>query len=135
MVLQDLGALGGAEQQAWRLVQGLQRHQVPVEVVTGGWRGQKPGSEIVEGVLVHYLPTIGRWIEWRGGRRLSRYVMITSLLNFLWWRRHQYDVLHCHENEFMAATGVLFGQLCHKRVVTKMRASGEWSDLQYIRRN
>lgn len=135
MIMQDLGALGGAEQQAWRLAQGLRHRQVPVEIATGSWRGQKPGMEIVEGIPIHYLPTMGQWIEWRGGNRLSRYVMMMGLLNFLWWHRHRYNVLHCHENEFMAATGVLFGRLNRKRVVTKMRASGEWSDLQYIQRN
>ena len=132
MILYDLDALGGAEQQAWRLAQALHQRQIRVEIVTGCWNGQKPGCRIRQGIPVHYIATVGHLVKWRGGRRLSRYVMLMALFHFLWRHRKQYQILHFHESEFLVVAGILISRLCDKRVITKMRASGRWSDLQHI---
>ena len=135
MVLHDLDALGGAERQAWRLAQELQQRQVKVELVTGSWNGQKVGCKVDKGIPIHYIPTMGYLIPWRGGRRVSRYVMLSALLSFLLRHHHEYEILHFHESDFLAVAGVLISRFFKKGVITKMRASGEWSDLQNILRH
>jgi glycosyltransferase involved in cell wall biosynthesis len=135
MILYDIDSLGGAEQQAWRLARGLRDRGVRVAMVTGDWKRQKPDSKMIENIPVHYIPTASRLVAYRGGRRLSRYVMFCTLTYFIWRHQKEYDILHFHESSFLTIAGILIGWLINKKVITKMRASGEWSDLQYIRRD
>lgn len=132
MVLHNLDAPGGAEQQAWRLSRTLRNRSIKVEMVTGSWNGEPVGSKLVDGIPIHFIPTAGHLVTRRGGRRISRYVMLIALFRFLWQRRNQYDILHFHESDFLAVAGVIIGRLFGKRVITKMRTSGAYSDVQRV---
>ena len=134
MVIEDLDALGGAEKQTFRLTKALQEQGLRVSIVTGCWNGRKPGSEVREGIPIHYISTASHLTTRRGGRRVSNYVILVSMFWFLWRYRNHYQILHFHEGKHFVIPGLFMQRFFAKKVIIKMRNSGEWSDFRLIER-
>jgi len=119
--------LGGAEVQAQRLASNLRKKGMEIFVLTRSMKGL-PDFEVIEGIPVHRrIKTIGLPFLWG-------ICFIVSASIFLYTRRKDYDIIHCHIlQEFQTIVSVLFKYLCKKKVIVKMSSSGETSDLKLLK--
>ena len=119
--------LGGAEVQAQQLARELLRRNMNVFVVTRKLKGV-PRYQSIDGIPVYReIRTIPLGILWG-----ISYMM--SVFLFLYRRRNEYDIIHCHIVQGLhTVIAVLFKYLFNKRVLVKMSSSGITSDLKLLR--
>ena len=118
---------GGAEVQAQRLAYRLKKRGMKVFVLTRKI-GALPGYEEIDDIPVYRkIRTIDLPFLWG-------IFFIVSAFIFLYQRRHEYDIIHCHIAQgFHSSVAVLFKYLFKKKVIVKMASSGETSDLKMLR--
>jgi len=119
--------LGGAEVQAQQLASGLLWREIKVSVLTRRLKGL-PQYEVVEGIPVYReIRTIELGILWG-------IWYIVSVFIFLYRKRKDYDIIHCHIVQgFHTVVAVFFKYLFKKKVIVKMSSSGETSDLKLLK--
>jgi len=119
--------LGGAEVQAQQLASGLLGREIKVSVLTRRLKGL-PQYEVVEGIPVYReIRTIELGILWG-------IWYIVSVFIFLYRKRKDYDIIHCHIVQgFHTVVAVFFKYLFKKKVIVKMSSSGETSDLKLLK--
>lgn len=119
--------LGGAEVQAQRLAKGLFKRGINVAVLTRHLKGL-PRYELMEGIPVYRaIRTIPLGALW------GMCYMISVFL-FLYRKRNEYDIIHCHiVQEFQTIVAVLFKLFFNKKVIVKMSSSGETSDFKVLK--
>lgn len=124
---------GGAEKQCQRVATEMaaQGHQVTIltSTQTASARGHQR-----EGLLdVHRLYTgvapdlLGRWLPFSAW-------WWTQVMRWAWARRHQFDVIHCHQGKFGAFVGVSVGQWLRLPVIVKIGNSEDDMDLRCLQR-
>jgi glycosyltransferase involved in cell wall biosynthesis len=126
VISQFYPALGGAEVQAQRLARALVKRGVDVSVLTRQGRGL-PYHELIEGIPVYRaIRTIPIPLLWG-------VVFMVSTFCFLYKRRKEYTIIHCHIlQEFQTLVALLLKLLCNKKVVVKMSSSGVTSDIRLL---
>ena len=119
--------LGGAEVQAQRLASNLVKRGIQVFVLTRRFEGL-PEYEVIEGIPVHRkIRTIELPFLWG-------ICFIVSVFIFLYKRRKEYTIIHCHiVQEFQTIIAVIFKYLFKKKVIVKMSSSGDTSDLKVLK--
>lgn len=119
--------IGGAEQQAEDLARELQRR----------------GSDVF--VLTQSLPGAARWEDLRGlevfraiaGLRFGfvfGLAYLASTLRFLWRKRRDYDLIHCHTLYLHTVAAVLVARACGKKVLVKVACTRDYGDLAVLGR-
>ena len=126
VISQFYPALGGAEVQAQRLARALLKRGIDVSVLTC-YRKGLPGHELIEGIPVYRaIRTIPIPVLWG-------LVFMVSTFSFLYKRRKEYTVIHCHIlQEFQTVVAILFKYLFGKKVVVKMSSSGVTGDIKLL---
>lgn len=119
--------LGGAEVQAQLLATGLLEKGIKVSVLTRRLK-RLPRYEVIEGIPVYReIRTIELGVLWG-------ICYILSVFVFLYKKRKDYDIIHCHIVQgFHTIVAVLFKYFFNKKVVVKMSSSGETSDLKVLK--
>jgi glycosyltransferase involved in cell wall biosynthesis len=119
--------LGGAELQAQLLASSLIKRGMKVSVLTRKLKGL-PKYETIEGIPVYReIKTIELGFLWG-------IYYIVSVFMFLYKRRKDYDIIHCHiVQEFQTIVAVLFKLFFNKKVIVKMSSSGETSDFKVLK--
>jgi glycosyltransferase involved in cell wall biosynthesis len=118
--------LGGAEVQAQGLAGALLKRGIDVCVLTRHLKGL-PHHELIEGIPVYRaIRTIPIPLLW------GLFFMVSTFC-FLYKRRKEYTVIHCHIfQEFQTIVSLLFKYLFRKKVVVKMSSSGVTSDIKLL---
>jgi glycosyltransferase involved in cell wall biosynthesis len=111
---------GGSENQCRQLNQYLTRTaavQIPF-VVTKRIAPDLAREESIDGVLVHRLgkPGISRW---------SEYGFYCRAFLFLWRRRRQYDVVHCHATSIIGFVITMLSLVSGRPALLKLSSNGE----------
>lgn len=132
---QPWGPLGGAEQQARKLIKELIHQGVDVIFVTGKWRFNEPRVKSFEGVPVYQIFTLWNMGGLKGLRRFATYIYMLSLLIYLVRHSKKYDLIHIHSVSPSAFIGVLAGKLLGKKTISKVMAGSQWSDLKRMSNN
>ncbi len=119
--------LGGAEVQAQLLACGLIKRGMKVYVLTRKLKGL-PRHEIIEGIPVYReIKTIDWGFLWG-------IYYIVSVFVFLYKKRKDYDIIHCHIIQGLHTfVSVIFKYIFKKKVIVKMSSSGETSDFTLIK--
>ena len=119
--------LGGTEVQAHQLAKGLLKRGIKVAVLTRHLKGL-PRYELIEGIPVYRaIRTIPLGALW------GMCYMISVFL-FLYRKRNEYDIIHCHILQGLhTVVSLIFKYLFNKKVVVKMASSGETSDLRLLK--
>ena len=119
--------LGGAEVQAQLLACGLIKRGMKVSVLTRKLKGL-PRHEIIEGIPVYReIKTIDWGFLWG-------ICYIVSVFMFLYKKRKDYDIIHCHIIQgFHTIVSILFKYIFKKKVIAKMSSSGETSDFTLLK--
>lgn len=119
--------LGGAEVQARRLGAALSKKGVELFILTR--RMEKlPSYEVIDGIPVYRsIRTVALPFLWG-------MFYVGSVALFLYRKRNQYTIIHCHIlQEFQSIVAILFKLLFKKKVVVKMSSSGLTSDLSLMK--
>jgi len=121
--------LGGAEVQAQRLATALLEKGVDVFVLTRRLKGI-PAYEVVDEIPVHReIHTVPLPLLWG-------VCFMVSVFIFLYKRRKEYTIIHCHIlQEFQTVVALLFKGMFNKKVIVKMSSSGETSDIKLLQRS
>jgi len=119
--------LGGAEVQAQQLASGLRERGIKVCVLTRRLKGL-PRYEVIGRIPVYReIRTIELGILWGIG-------YIVSVFIFLYKKRKDYDIIHCHIVQgFHTIVALFFKYIFKKKVIVKMSSSGETSDLKVLK--
>jgi glycosyltransferase involved in cell wall biosynthesis len=118
---------GGAEVQAQQLAKGLCKRGINVAVLTRHLKGL-PRYELIEGIPVY------RVIRTMPLGALWGMCYMVSVFLFLYRKRNEYDIIHCHILQGLhTVIALIFKYLFNKKVVVKMSSSGETSDLKLLR--
>jgi glycosyltransferase involved in cell wall biosynthesis len=128
VISQFYPVLGGAEVQAQRLAGALLKRGIDVSVLTRQARGL-PSYERIEGIPVcRAIRTIPIPLLWG-------FVYMVSTFLYLYKRRNEYAIIHCHIlQEFQSIISLLLKLLFGKKVVVKMSSSGVTSDIKLVHR-
>jgi glycosyltransferase involved in cell wall biosynthesis len=119
-------AVGGAERQAERLAKYLVSRNIPVGIITRRI-GKLPYHEKMEGFEVYRI--------WQSGpARVRSIVFIIGTMLKLIQHSDSFDVLHAHLAFAPAVAACLAGRLLNKAVIVKLGGSGEFGDVQELRR-
>ena len=121
--------LGGAEIQTQRLSKALLEKGVNVSVLTRRLKGV-PACEGVDGVPVYRaIRTVQVPLLWG-------VCFMVSVFIFLYRRRKEYTIIHCHIlQEFQTVVALFFKSVFNKKVIVKMSSSGETSDIKLLKRS
>ncbi len=121
--------LGGAEVQARQLAGALVKKGVHVSVLTRRLKGVPP-REVLDGVSVYRaIRTVPVPFLWGVFFMLSVFV-------FLYRKRKEYTIIHCHIlQEFQTVVALFFKIIFNKKVIVKMSSSGETSDIKLLKRS
>ncbi len=121
--------LGGAEIQAQRLSKALLEKGVNVSVLTRQMKGVPP-YEVVDKVPVYRaIQTVPLPLLWG-------VCFMVSVFIFLYRRRKEYTIIHCHIlQEFQTVVSLFFKGIFKKKVIVKMSSSGETSDIKLLKRS
>ena len=119
--------LGGTEVQAQLLARDLMKRGIKVSILTRRLKGL-PRYELIDGIPVYReIKTIDLGFLWG-----CYYALSVGM--FLYRRRNQYDIIHCHILQgFHTVIALIFKYLFNKKVVVKMSSSGETSDLKLLK--
>jgi len=119
--------LGGAEVQAQRLAAALLARGVNVSVLTRRLHGV-PTYEVVDKVPVYRaIQTVPLPLLWG-------VCFMVSVFVFLYRRRKEYTIIHCHIlQEFQTVVALFFKGIFKKKVIVKMSSSGETSDIKLLK--
>jgi len=119
--------LGGAEVQAQQLASGLIKRGIKVSILTRRFKGL-PRYEVIGGIPVYReIRTIEMGILWG-------ICYIVSVFTFLYRKRKEYEIIHCHIVQgFHTFISLFFKYFFKKRVIVKMSSSGETSDLKILK--
>jgi len=119
--------LGGAEVQAQQLASGLIERGIKVSVLTRRLKGL-PRYEVIGGIPVYReIKTIELGILWG-------ICYIVSVFTFLYKKRKEYEIIHCHIVQgFQTIVALFFKYIFNKKVIVKMSSSGETSDLKVLK--
>lgn len=121
--------LGGAEVQAQRLATALLARGVNVSVLTRRLHGV-PTYEVVDNVPVY------RAIQTAPLPLLWGVCFMVSVFIFLYRRRKEYTIIHCHIlQEFQTVVALFFKNIFKKKVIVKMSSSGKTSDIRLLKRS
>jgi glycosyltransferase involved in cell wall biosynthesis len=119
--------LGGAEIQAQRLSKALLEKGVSVSVLTRRIKGV-PARDVVDDVPV-YRAILTVPIPFLWG-----VCFMVSVFIFLYRKRKEYTIIHCHIlQEFQTVVALFFKGVFKKKVIVKMSSSGETSDVKLLR--
>ncbi|MCB0214375.1 MAG: glycosyltransferase family 4 protein [Anaerolineae bacterium] len=127
--------IGGAERQAQKLSQALIAQGMDVKVITGWWFRGTSQHEVVEGIPVYRNFTMWEMFGIRGLRKFGCYLYMITLMLYLWWHRHEYDLLHMHQLNYHTFVGALAGKWFNKKTIVKIANSGSYSDLLMMQQN
>lgn len=118
--------LGGAEVQAQRLASSLVKRGVELCVLTRRLKGL-PAFEVIDGIPVYRsIRTVELPLLWG-----LCYTLSVAL--FLYRKRREYTVIHCHIlQEYQTVIAIFFKLLFNKIVIAKMSSSGLTSDLSLM---
>jgi glycosyltransferase involved in cell wall biosynthesis len=131
----SLGPIGGTGRQLHKLAKALVARGVAVQIVTGQWTRKEPRTETFDGMPVHRVFTFWNMGDIRGLRKFGTYTYMLALLVYLIRHRKVYDIIHVHSMSHNAFVGTLAAKILGKKVMVKVMASGEWSDLKRMRDN
>ncbi|MFN2566827.1 MAG: glycosyltransferase family 4 protein [Gemmatimonadaceae bacterium] len=111
---------GGSENQCRQLNRCLRATgavEIPY-VVTKRIRPDLPRVESIDGVPVYRLdpPGVSRW---------SEYSFYCRAFMFLWRRRRQYDVIHCHATSIIGFVITVLSLVTRRPAVLKLSSNGE----------
>lgn len=111
---------GGAENQCRQLNRALRRRgdvTIPF-VVTKRLTPDLPPREEVDGTPVHRIgrPGLSRW---------SEYGFYLRAIAFLWRRRREFDVVHCHATSLIGFAITVLSRLARRPAILKLSSNGE----------
>lgn len=129
------GPVGGAERQLHKLAKVLMTRGLDVRIVTGWWSREEPRTEVLDGIPVHRVFSFWNMGGIKGLRKFGTYSYMLSLVAYLLRCRETYDIIHVHSMGSSAFAGTLAGRILNKKTVSRVMASGEWSDLKLMRDN
>lgn len=129
------GPLGGAEQQALKLIQVLTARGIETKIVAGWWSYDEPRTEAIAGVAIHRVFTFWYFGGIKGLRRFSTYLYMLSLLFYLIRHRRSYDLIHVHSMSPSTFVAALAGKMLGKKTISKVMAGSRWSDLKRMADN
>ncbi len=110
--------VGGSETQALNLSERLQRMGISLFVLTRRTLREMPSFEEIRGVKVYrVLPT--------GTGKPSLLLASLSFAYFLFKRRRDYDIIHCHGMGWAGPVSSLVGSLLRKKVIVKVATAGD----------
>jgi glycosyltransferase involved in cell wall biosynthesis len=125
----------GAERQAHRLAKQLIQRGIDVQVVTGWWFRGTPRQEVIGGVPVRRNFAFWEMFSIKGLRKFGAYTYMLALFWYLFRQRATYDIIHIHTMNYHTFVGVLAGRLLSKPVIVKVACSGDFGDIQLMKRN
>lgn len=119
--------LGGAEVQAQLLACGLLKRGMQVFILTREIKGL-PRHETIEGIPIYReIKTVDWGFLWG-------VFYAVSVCVFLFKKRNDYDIIHCHIVQgFHTVVSLLFKYLFSKKLLVKMSSSGETSDFNLLK--
>ena len=119
--------VGGTEQQAEELARELQRRGMSVFVLTQSLPGAA-SRENLRGLEVF------RAITGVPFGFVFGLAYLASTLLFLWRKRRDYDLIHCHTLYLHAVAAIIIARVCGKKVLVKVACTRDYGDLAVIRR-
>ena len=120
--------LGGAEIQAQKLASALRARGVEIFVLTRRIKNA-PAYETVDGIPVY------RSIRSVNVPFLFGLLYVISVAWFLYKKRNEYSIIHCHIlQEYQTFVALIVKLLFNKKVIAKMSSSGLTSDVKLMKR-
>ena len=127
VIAQFYPLLGGAEIQAQKLAAALRARGVEIFVLTRRIKNA-PAYESVDGIPVY------RSIRSVNVPLLFGVLYVISVAWFLYKRRNEYSIIHCHIlQEYQTFVALVFKLLFNKKVIAKMSSSGPTSDVKLMK--
>ncbi len=114
--------VGGTEKQAAALAFILQEQGHTVFLLTQAIPGVPRGEASVQGLKV-YRDITGTGLKY-----------ILTTFSFLWKKKKEYDLIHCHLLYLQVVAAVIAGKLLKKPVLVKVACSGEWGDVARMKK-
>ncbi len=114
--------VGGAEKQAESLAKELKKSRHSVFVLTQKIKGLK-SIEVRSGIKI-YRKIFAPHFSFLFG---IFYLIATFI--FLWLKRKEYDIIHCHILFLHTVSAVIIGKLFHKKVIVKIACTREIGDI------
>jgi len=119
--------IGGTEQQVKNLATELNKRGHCIFILTQQIKGLKR-REVKDRIIIYrriFAPHIGF---------LFGLFYIISTFLFLWAKRKDYDIIHCHILYLHVISAVLIGKLFQKKVIVKIACTREFGDITRIKK-
>ncbi|MFH1784733.1 MAG: glycosyltransferase family 4 protein [bacterium] len=119
--------VGGTERQAENLAIELKKKGYSVFILTQRIKGIE-NKEVKDGITIYrkiVAPHLGL---------LFGISYIISVFLFLWGKRKQYDIIHCHIFYLHTISAVIIGKLFQKKVIVKLACTSDFGEIQTMQK-